>query len=63
LSLSRALEELTKHSGRQFDPKLVAIVTKSASIRRLLGPHTTTETTALLSMESTTRARKTGVRS
>jgi len=62
LSLSRALEELTKHAGRQFDPKLVAIVTKSASIRRLLGPHSTTESTTLLSMESTTRARKTGVR-
>jgi putative nucleotidyltransferase with HDIG domain len=62
LSLSRALEELTKHAGRQFDPKLVAIVTKSASIRRLLGPHITTESTTLLSMESTTRARKTGVR-
>src|SRR5437667_2635399 len=63
LSLSRTLEELTKHAGRQFDPKLVAIVSKSASIRRLLGPQTTTESTTLLSMESTVRARKTSVRS
>src|SRR5467141_2726964 len=62
LSLSRALEELTKHAGRQFDPKLVALVSKSASIRRLLGPQITTESTTLLSMESTTRARKTNVR-
>jgi putative nucleotidyltransferase with HDIG domain len=63
LSLSRALDELAKHSGRQFDPKLVTIVTKSASIRRLLGPQITTESTTLLSMESTTRVRKTSVRS
>src|SRR5438876_789150 len=63
LSLSRTLEELTKHAGRQFDPKLVAIVSKSASILRLLGPQTTTESTTLLSMESTVRARKTSVRS
>src|SRR5467141_4552837 len=62
LSLSRALEELVKHAGRQFDPKLVALVSKSASIRRLLGPQITTESTTLLSMESTTRARKTNVR-
>ncbi len=62
LSLHRALDELAKHAGRQFDPKLVAIVTKSASIRRLLGPQITTDTTTLLSMESASRARKTSVR-
>jgi len=62
LSLHRALEELVKHAGRQFDPKLVAIVSKSASIRRLLGPQITTDTTTLLSMELASRARKTSVR-
>lgn len=37
LTLAHAIEELQKHSGRQFDPKLVQLVTKSASIRALLG--------------------------
>jgi putative nucleotidyltransferase with HDIG domain len=58
LSLQRALEELHKHSGTQFDPKLVTIVAKSPSIRRLLGPQLTTETTTLRSMETIGRVRK-----
>ncbi len=62
LSLQRALEELVKHAGRQFDPKLVDIVSKSASIRRLLGPQITTESTVLRSMESGSRTRKTSIR-
>ena len=33
----RALEELSKYSGNQFDPKLVGLVQKSPTIRRLLG--------------------------
>jgi len=33
----RALEELSKYSGNQFDPKLVGLVQKSPNIRRLLG--------------------------
>jgi putative nucleotidyltransferase with HDIG domain len=37
LTLVHAIEELQRHSGRQFDPKLVQLVTKSASIRALLG--------------------------
>jgi putative nucleotidyltransferase with HDIG domain len=37
LSLTRAIEELEKYSGRQFDPDLVRLVAKSAAIRRLLG--------------------------
>src|SRR6266702_4864183 len=37
MSLSRALEELETFAGRQFDPQLVKLVSKSASIRRLLG--------------------------
>jgi len=37
MSLSRAIEELETFAGRQFDPQLVKLVSKSASIRRLLG--------------------------
>jgi len=62
LTLQRALEELNKHAGRQFDPKLVALVHKSASIRRLLGPQLTTESTELLSMSSASRVRRVGAR-
>ncbi|HLB87088.1 MAG TPA: HD domain-containing phosphohydrolase [Terriglobales bacterium] len=55
LSLQRALEEISKHSGRQFDPKLVELVTKSPSIRRLLGPQLVQE--ALIpSMQMPSRA-------
>ncbi|HET8713079.1 MAG TPA: HD-GYP domain-containing protein [Gemmatimonadales bacterium] len=43
LSLAKALEEMVKHSGRQFDPKLVELVSKSPAIRRLLGPQLVTE--------------------
>src|SRR3989441_6659677 len=63
LSLSKALEEISKHAGRQFDPKLVALVSKSPAIRRLLGPQIVPGTPKIASMESTTRARKTSVRS
>lgn len=38
LPFTRALEELTKYAGKQFDPALVRLVLKSAGIRRLLGP-------------------------
>lgn len=62
LTLQRALEELTKHAGSQFDPKLVAIVSRSASIHRLLGPQLSTETTPLLSMEASGRTRRASVR-
>jgi putative nucleotidyltransferase with HDIG domain len=37
MTLARAVEELEKYAGRQFDPDLVKLVAKSASIRRLLG--------------------------
>jgi len=49
MSLSRAIEELEAFAGRQFDPQLVKLVSKSASIRRLVGgdrsvPEPTAET-------------------
>ena len=37
LTFERVLEELTKFSGKQFDPKLVYLVEHSANLRRLLG--------------------------
>jgi putative nucleotidyltransferase with HDIG domain len=46
LTLSRTLEELKKHSGRQFDPRLVDLVCRSPSIRRLLGPQALPSSTA-----------------
>jgi HD-GYP domain-containing protein (c-di-GMP phosphodiesterase class II) len=42
MNLSRAMEELENFAGRQFDPQLVKLVSKSASIRRLLGIDRTT---------------------
>jgi putative nucleotidyltransferase with HDIG domain len=39
LSFDRAVQELVKHSGTQFDPALVQIVMRSAGIRRIVeGP-------------------------
>jgi putative nucleotidyltransferase with HDIG domain len=61
LTLQRALEELTRLAGRQFDPRLVAIVSKSAGLRRLLGPQQPAERT-LASMLSTSRTWRTGIR-
>lgn len=58
MSLQRALEELAKHAGRQFDPQLVAIVSKSAGIRRLLGPQLGPESQVPPSMDTPSRARR-----
>jgi len=38
LGLARAIDELEKYSGTQFDPALVRLVAKSPIIRALLGP-------------------------
>jgi len=37
MTLGRALEELEKYAGLQFDPMLVQLVAKSQTIRKLLG--------------------------
>jgi len=37
LSFERTMEELRKFAGKQFDPKLVDLVSSSANLRRLLG--------------------------
>jgi HD-GYP domain-containing protein (c-di-GMP phosphodiesterase class II) len=63
LTLQRALEELSKLAGQQFDPKLVALVSKSQAIRRLIGPQLGTEDTMLLSMEVGSRFKRPPVRS
>jgi len=38
LSLSRAIEELERYAGTQFDAELVTLVARSPGIRRLLAP-------------------------
>ena len=37
LSFERVMEELRKFAGKQFDPRLVDLVSNSANLRRLLG--------------------------
>jgi putative nucleotidyltransferase with HDIG domain len=62
LSLSKALEELAKYAGKQFDPKLVELVHKSPSIRRLLGPQLVTDTAQIPSMQTPSRVARPGAR-
>lgn len=54
LNLDRALDELAKYAGRQFDPNLVRLVSKSPSICRLLGaePATATEVVPVPAMRN-----------
>jgi putative nucleotidyltransferase with HDIG domain len=62
LPLNRVFEELTKYAGRQFDPKLVELVSRSASIRRLFGPQLASEVPLPPSMQSPARAARAGAR-
>lgn len=62
LTLQRALEELNKYSGRQFDPRIVDLVWKSPSIRRLLGPQLAAGDVLPPSMQSPARAARAGAR-
>jgi putative nucleotidyltransferase with HDIG domain len=57
LTLQRTLEEMTKHAGRQFDPKIVELVMKSPGIRRLLGPQLVPDIPPPASMQTPSRFR------
>ncbi len=56
LPLQRAIEELHRYSGRQFDPRLVDLVANSQGIRRLLGPQVAPEPTVPRSIKEGLRA-------
>jgi len=62
LTLQRALEELNKFAGQQFDPKLVDLVSRSPGIRRVLGPQLASDETHLTSMQGPSRSARAGVR-
>lgn len=62
LTLQVALEELAKHAGRQFDPKLVALVAKSPGIRRLLGPQLVPDAPEIPSMGAAPQRSRLGLR-
>src|SRR5258705_3532476 len=62
LSLQRALEEMVKHSGRQFDPRLVALVSNSPAIRRLLGPQLVPDVREIASMNAPSRTARPSAR-
>jgi len=58
LTLQRALEELKKYAGRQFDPRLVDLVSASQSIRRLFGPQLASEVPLPRSMQDPSRVAR-----
>ncbi len=55
LPLQRAIDELRKYAGLQFDPKLVELVSNSPGIRRLLGPQIAPEPAMPRSIQQGTR--------
>lgn len=63
LTLQKALEELLKYAGRQFDPKLVDLVSRSPSIRRLLGPQLVSEAVTPPSMQGSSWRTRPATRS
>ncbi len=56
LTLSKALEEMVRYAGKQFDPRLVELVCKSPSIRRFLGPQIVPGSPKIASMQAPSRA-------
>ena len=57
LAWEQVLAELTKFSGQQFDPKLVEVLSRSRTIRRLVAP-ASSQATVLVSMQSLFRPRR-----
>ena len=57
LTLQKALDEMAKFAGRQFDPKIVELVSKSPGIRRLLGPQLVPDIPQPASMQTPSRFR------
>ncbi len=55
LPLQRAIDELRKYAGLQFDPKLVTLVSNSQGFRRLLGPQNAPEPAVPRSIQEGTR--------
>lgn len=62
LTFQRALEELRKYAGQQFDPKLVDLVSRSPGIRRVLGPQLASDEMHLPSMQGPSRSARVGTR-
>jgi HD-GYP domain-containing protein (c-di-GMP phosphodiesterase class II) len=52
MSLAKALEELEKYAGSQFDPQLVRVVANSGAIRRFFGGETRTDELAHIGAKS-----------